>query len=328
MASLTHGLLTEDEAVLLGALSPGPEDRVLAVFARGNGDAGLCLLQGGPVEVLVNELFDSPSLAAQLELKRWLIAQLDAAALRGFLGIDGPFDATMRDRVIERAMREVSPSCRSFWAERRAALHGGVARCDSTAAWERTLGRFLRAYQRMPRAVRFACVRAGRLVAPLYFPREERKYSLGYRQLRARPEETLERFAQRLNKAGELSLIPYAEFRYLAAEGHAAIREHLSRLRMVDPLPAASESNRIYLSNVIDYLGESDFLQLVGRAAPIGRGPWRALVNTTYSSDGPHPYLAAGVRRDMLRIDHETTARLRARDRVGVYPGLTVITHA
>jgi len=328
MASLTHGLLTEDEAVLLGALSPGPGDRVLAVFARGNGDAGLSLLQGGPVEVLVHDLFDPVSLAAQLELKRWLFAQLDAAALRGFLGIGEPYDATERDRVIARAMHEVSPGCRSFWSERRAALRGGVARCDSTAAWERTLGRFLRASERMPRAVRFACVRAGRLVAPLYFPREEREYSLGYRQLLARPDEMLERFTQRLNEAGELRLIPYAKFRYLAAEGHATIREHLSRLRMVDALTTANRSNRIYFSNVIDYLSKTEFLRLVGRAAPIGRGPWRALVNTTYASDRLHPYLEAGVQRGMLRIDHDETARLRLQDRVGVYPGLTILTSA
>ncbi len=328
MASLTHGLLTEDEAVVLGALSPGPGDRVLAVFARGNGDAALCLLQGGPVEVLVHDLFDPASLAAQLELKRWLFAELDAVELRGFLGVDGPGNALERDRVIARAMGEVSLACRAFWSARHAALRDGVARCDSTAAWERSLGRFLRAYARMPRAVQFACIGVGRLIAPLYFPREEREHSLGYAQLMAQPEAMLERFARRLGASGNLRLIPYADFRYLSAEGHAAIRANLSRVRLVDALPPTSASNRIYLSNVIDYLSEVDFLRLLGRAAPIGREPWRALVNTSYASDGLHPYLEAGVRGGMLRIDRDATARLRARDRVGVYPGLTVVTDA
>jgi AcrR family transcriptional regulator len=232
--------------------------------------------------------------------------------------------AARREEIIAWAMREVGPACRAFWEPRRAVLRGGMAQCDDTAKWERMLARFLRVYRRMPPGLRRVALRAARLIAPLYFPREEQAHSLGYRQLLERPEELAERFMRRLDAAGGLRLIPYAEFRYLSADGHAAVRTHLSRLRVAESIESRGACNKLYLSNAIDYLSEDSFRQLL-RSATRGNGNWRALVNTSYSSPGAHPCLKSAEEQGVLRIDRDLTGRLRAMDRVGVYPGLAVI---
>jgi hypothetical protein len=325
MPSLTHALLTEDEAVLLEALEPSPDDRVLALFARGNGDAGLSLLQAGPSAVFMFDLFDRESLAAQFELKRWLFRRLDNPTLRSFLGIAEGCESGCPDSIIAAAMKELPASCAAFWQPRKACLRNGMALNDSTASWCRTLDRFWGIYRSLPPPLRVAAIRLGRWLAPFYFPREERRHSLGYRQLMAQPEKWLEKISSKLATGGVSSLITYKDFRYLSPQGHEAIRRYLDRTQILNDLAPPVACNKIYLSNAIDYLPPRSFQTLLANVARIGGGSWRAFLNSTYASSDVHPHLRDGIREGLFYIDWQRTNRLRAMDCVGVYPGLTVI---
>lgn len=325
MSSLTHALLTEDEAVLLEALEPSPDDRVLALFARGNGDAGLSLLQAGPSTVFMLDLLDQEALVAQFQLKQWLFHRLDNPSLRAFLGIADGFEPDRRDSLLSAAMHELSPLCRAFWRPRRACVRNGMARSDGTAAWCRTLNRLLRVYRMLPAPLRAASARSGRCLAPFYFPREERRYSLGYRQLMAQPEQVLDTFVGRLGAKSVLNLIPYADFQYLSPQGHDAVRRNLDRVGMLNGLPPPVPCNKFYFSNVIDYLSVDEFYALLRVAVPTGRKAWRAFLNSSLASSDVHPYLRRGIQEGLFRFDVDRTSRLRAIDRVGAYPGLTVI---
>ena len=85
MKRVCHALLTEDESVLLSALEPEGADRILAVFAYGNGDAALAMLQAGPRMVCAHDAFDQAGLTAQIRLKQWLYRNLDCWSVRRFI---------------------------------------------------------------------------------------------------------------------------------------------------------------------------------------------------------------------------------------------------
>jgi hypothetical protein len=325
MRTLTHALLTEDEAVLVDGLDPSPLDNVLALFACGNGDAGLSLLQWGPRRVCIHDLFDPSALAAQFQMKRWLLTNLENATLRAFLGIQSESGEIDRNPAIEAAMRELPAAARSFWRPRIKCLRGGMARLDSTARWERLLKWSMERYRRMPSCLRGRALRVCLLLGCAYFPSRERRHSLGYRQLRRNPETVLERLIDRMRGDLGRGLIPYREFRYLSVEGQQAIRRHLDRVEVLDSLPPPVACNKIYLSNVIDYLPESRFHGLLESIASHSGGPWRAFLNSSYATPDYHPHLARGLDAGLFRLDAACTARLRSMDRVGVYPGITVV---
>ncbi len=324
MASLTHALLTEDEAVLLHALEPSANDRVLALFARGNGDAGLALLQAGPTVVFMHDLFDHESLTSQFQLKQWLFRHLDNEKLRTFLAIDEGRQPIDRLAILDEALRELPPPCHEFWHPRRACVRAGMGRNDSTAAWCRTLAKFLAVYEKLPRPLQIASLFAGRCLAPFYFPREEREFSLGYRQLMQAPQSMLNRFTSRADRNLE-KLIPYATFQYLSLHGQESIRSDLNRIQLIDQLPAGHGCNKVYLSNIIDYLPEARFLELLRQIAASAKRPCRAFVNSSYDSPEPHPYLRSAEKSGVARIDTGRTNHARSTDRVRAYPGLSII---
>ncbi|MCK6458183.1 MAG: hypothetical protein L6Q92_16845 [Phycisphaerae bacterium] len=325
MASLTHALLTEDESILLDALPPAPGDRILALFARGNGDAALSLLRAGPSNVYLFDLFDPQSLRAQFQLKLWLFRRLDNPALRAFLGIADGFDAAQRDSILRDALRDLPADCRAFWHARRHCVRNGMARRDGTATWCHMLRRSVRAYRRLPPPLRAGMLRISRVLAPLYFPREERQHSLGYRQLMANPDEVFSSFIGPRDADDFRNLIPYAEFQYLSAPGHEAVARNLDRAELLGELPPPEPCNKIYFSNVVDYLSAEDFHALLGRAIPAGGRPWRGFLNSSFAASRVHPHLQRAIDEGMFRVDEARTGRLRAMDRVRAYPGLTVI---
>ncbi len=325
MPSLSHALLTEDEAVLSDGLDLSSDDTVLALFARGNGDAGLSMLQWGPRRVCIHDLFDQSALEAQFQLKKWLFANLDNATLRAFLGIKSELDEIDRKMTIDTVIRELPPAATVFWRARIKCLCGGMARLDGTAQWSRLLKWYIHRYRRMPPFLRGRALRICLLLGCVYFPAEERRHSLGYRQLRNNPRAVLGRLIDKMRSDLGPGLIPYDEFRYLSVEGQQAIRRHLDRVEVLNSLPPPIACNKIYLSNVIDYLPENEFHALLESIARHSGGPWRAFLNSSYATRHSHPHLLRGLRAGLFWLDGSCTARLRAMDRVGVYPGMTVI---
>ncbi len=323
---LTHALLSEDEAVLLEGLNPTAGDRILALFARGNGDAALALLQSAPAQVFLYDLFDSRSLAAQFQLKRWLYTHLDNDALRRFVGLSPCSDPGWRRAVAAEAMRHLSPPCRRFWSQRSACLFAGMAGADSMARWGRLFRAAVAQCDTLEPRWRRVALRCGLLLAPFFFPREERRCSRGYRQMVQNPEGVVRRLAGRDRSAQPHGYIPYGEFNYLRQAGHAAIRRRLDQVVLLPRVPPPVACNRIYCSNVIDYMPGQRFRSLLDAVIPRGPVDWTALINSTYASNGPHPALLAGIREGQYRIDWPRTRQLRARDRIGVYAGLTIIT--
>ncbi len=325
MASLTHALLAEDESVLLDGLNPGPQDFILTLFARGNGDAALSLLQSG-ASVRLYDLFDQKSLVAQFEFKKWLFSNLDNTSLRKFIGVMNGFDPADRDPIINAALSQIPPQCRAFWAVRSACLRGGMVQTDSMSRWGRKLDWFMKRYRDLSNPIKGSVLLFGRLLAPFFFPREERKHSLGYRQLLQNPETVLQRFIGKQERRSATEYIPLQDFKYLQPEGHDAVRRNLHRAVVIDQLPPMETCSKVYFSNALDYLSGEGFETLLRRILPRLREGWRALLNSTYSSEKAHPHLEAGIRDGLYRINWEGTAKLRLKDRVGAYAGLTLIS--
>lgn len=326
MAGLSHALLTEDECVLLRALEPAREDRILALFAYGNGDAALAMLQNGPATVCAHDFFDHGSLVAQLRLKQWLFQNLSCASLRRFIGIEPGFDPAKRSEIVEAFLREAPGPASGFWLKRLPCLRRGIAISDGTYKWSRTLRHLIAIYRRLPSAGQKALLGASIPLASLYFPHEERAYSLGYRQLRSNPHEALRRMTDRFhNLAGAETIISYRDFSYIAHRGHRAIRTYLDRLETRDQLPPNSTYNKAYLSNLIDYTSHDGFSAILNKLLPVLTRPWLIFLNSTYASTSWHPHLRTGLREGVFTVDAPRTLELRGIDRVGVYPGLTVL---
>ena len=61
--------------------------------------------------------------------------------------------------------------------------------------------------------------------------------------------------------------------------------------------------------------------RLISSATP----PWRLLFNSTYRSNLQHPHVMNVLGKKLAKVDRDLTAQLRGKDRLGVYPGLTVL---
>lgn len=330
MSKLCHALLTEDEAVLLKALDPTQTDRIVALFAYGNGDAAISLLQTSPKTIAVHDIFDQPSLTAQIRLKQWLFENLECTSLRNFVGIEAGFDVAKRSEIIKAMLRELHSSDRAFWLKRIDCLRKGMANSDSTYKWTRGLRCFLAMYGRLPFGIRSMMLRLGMPFVSLFFPREERIHSLGYQQMKQHPVRVMERLIdslKRINGVGYVtnSIVPYQEFKYLSFEGHAAIRKNFHRIQIIDKLHHDTLYNKIYLSNLIDYVSTEDFYSILNTLLPVRRTPWTMFLNSTYESATAHPHLQVGIEKGLFSIDWQLTNALRYSDRIGVYPGLTVV---
>lgn len=329
VSRLCHALLTEDESVLLRALEPSGADRILAIFAHGNGDAALSLLQTAPQTIYVHDHFDQPSLTAQIRLKHWLYQNLDCASFRRFLGIEAGFDVAKRSEIIEAMLYDLPGSDHEYWRERVGCLRRGMANSDSTHLWTRGLRLFYAIHGRVPVVCQRALLRLGMPLAPLFFPREERIHSLGYQQMKKHPARAMGRLMDRSQMvSGVGSIALYRNFAYLSVKGHAAIREGFSRLEFVDELHPGMQYDKIYLSNLIDYVSRDAFHGILKTLLPGRTRRWTMFLNSTYESTSEHPYLQAGLDDGLFRIDWARTNVLRACDQVGVYPGLTVLRAA
>ena len=328
MADLVHATLTEDEDVLLGALDPQGTDRVLAICARGNGDAALALLARGPAAVTVTDWFDRGGLCAQLDFKLAMIAAWDATKIRKFLALDRGMTDSEREALFGELVVKLSAEAQSFWRERREAVKTGLVVADETRQWGRRLARLLpilRALRAFP-SLRDGLLKFGLSLAGLFFPKEERQHSLGYRQLMEDPATALDSLAERAGAAPGGDFVQASRFAYLSAAGLAKLKDHAPRLSVVARDAIPSGCSRFYVSNLIDYLEANEFdmlLQtLISGAAP----NWRLLMNSTYRSNMQHPHVMNVLGKKLAKVDRDLTAQLRAKDRLGVYPGLTVLT--
>lgn len=327
MADLVHATLTEDEDVLLGALDPKPADRCLALFARGNGDAALALLAREPASVAAADWFDPAGLAAQLELKRTAIALWEPAQFRRWLAIEPGMGAAEREKLYRELEARLSSAAQGYWRARREAVRSGLVVADETNQWSRRLLRMmplLRALDPIP-PLRNALLKLGLSLAGLFFPAEEREHSLGYRQLLSDPATALDGMLARAGNAPAGDFVQAGRFAYLSEAGLRRLRALSDRLALVprDQLP--SGFNRIYLSNLIDYLEANEFDMMLQRVLASAAPPWRLLFNSTYRSTMQHPHVMNVLGKKLAKVDRELTASLRARDRLGVYPGLTVL---
>lgn len=328
MAELVHATLTEDEDVLVGALDPRPGDRVLAVCARGNGDAALALLARGPAAVSVADWFDRAGLSAQLELKLAALVAWDAVRFRRFLALERGMPEAEREQLFADLVVKLSPEAQGYWRARREAVRTGLVVADETRQWGRRLARLLpilRALRPFP-GLRDGLLKLGLSLAGLFFPKEERQHSLGYRQLMEDPAAALDGLAERAGAAPGGDFVQAARFRYLSPDGLKTLQELRGRLSIVgrDQLPQGC--NRFYVSNLIDYLEANEFDLLLQRLIASGAPPWRLLFNSTYRSNLQHPHVMNVLGKKLAKVDRELTAQLRKQDRLGVYPGLTVLT--
>jgi S-adenosylmethionine:diacylglycerol 3-amino-3-carboxypropyl transferase len=334
MASLVHATLTEDEDVLAEALGPHEGDRVLVLFARGNGDAALALLAGSaagaPERVWACDWFDPPALRAQLALKLEAIRAWEPADFRRWLGLEPGMDASERGRRFDELLAALGEDERAFWRARRHAAGTALVAADETRRFGRLMVRLapLLAFLKRWPALRTRLLKGAMAFSALFYPAEEQQHSLGYRQLLQDPENVLDPLIDRARAAPDGDLIRADRFSYLSAAGLARLRERAGRLALAerDRLPAGC--NRIYLSNLIDYLPADEFDRLLDCLARAAAPPFRLFYNSTYRSNLQHPHVMPAIGRKLVRIDRELTARLRERDRLGVYPGLAVLVDA
>lgn len=328
MAELVHATLTEDEDVLLGALEPRPGDRVLALFARGNGDAALALLAKEPAAVTAIDWFDRLGLIAQVELKLAALQSWDALKVRKFLALERGMRETEREQLFGELVLKLSAEAQGFWKARREAVYTGLVVADETRQWGQRLARLLpvlRALRAFP-ALRDGLLKLGLSLAGLFFPKEERQHSLGYRQLMENPAVALDGLAERAGAAPGGDFVQAARFAYLQPDGLAKLKALHDRLTIGtrDALP--SGCNKFYLSNLIDYLEANEFDLLVQKLIESASGPWRMFFNSTYRSNMQHPHVMNVLGKKLAKVDRELTQALRQKDRLGVYPGLTVLT--
>lgn len=332
MKRICHALLTEDEAVLLEALRPSAGDRIFALFAYGNGDAALALLAERPTSIVVYDLFDQPGLESQLRLKNELYRKLDVAAFRRFLGIEAGIRNRERIAITDDVMASLPANARSFWRSRRKSLARGLANSDATGRWVTRLRWFVRWQAQLPSALRRLILRTAVQLAPLYFPQEERRHSLGFRQMMNFPERALDRLVSPSPRSDVDPLLGFDRFRYISSPAYDRIRQIVDRIEIqCSTIPTAGPEfdrpfNKIYLSNVIDYLPQEGFQRLFSRLLVSQQSSsWTAFLNSTYDSHDYHPYLRNGLDAGCFEIDVDRTTALRKLDRFGVYPGLTVL---
>jgi S-adenosylmethionine:diacylglycerol 3-amino-3-carboxypropyl transferase len=327
MADLVHATLTEDEEVLLGALDPKPGDRCLALFARGNGDAALALLAREPERVAATDWFDPQGLAAQLELKRTAIAVWEPRKFRRWLALEPGMGPGERARLYHELEAKLSSAAQGYWRARREAVNTGLVLADETSQWSKRLARMRPLLLMLDpiKPLRNAVLKLGLSLAGLFFPAEEREHSLGYRQLLNDPAAALDPLLARAGSSPDGDFVQATRFAYLSERGLERLRALDGRLTLVprDQLPPGS--NRIYLSNLIDYLEANEFDVLLQRVIASASPPWRLLFNSTYRSNMQHPHVMNVLGKKLAKVDRELTASLRARDRLGVYPGLTVL---
>ena len=321
-----HALLTEDEGVLLHALEPRSTDRVLALFAYGNGDAALAILQAVPQMICAHDLFDQAGLTAQMRLKQWLFENLDCTSLRKFIGVDGGWNRPERIEIIRAMLQDLPIADMTFWMERTSSLGAGMACSDSTHKWTTRFRRFRMIYSRMPAGGQSMLLWLAMPLVSMFFPREERRHSLGYRQMMQNPQKVVGALMDRSKESvASHSIVPYSEFGYLSTEGHAVIREHLHRLKIVEQVDPNAQYDKIYFSNVIDYVPCSVFHGLLETVLRDRSRPRTVFLNSTYESAIAHPSLRRGLEERLFWIDWERTNELRDQDRVRVYRGLTVL---
>ena len=326
MKRVCHALLTEDESVLLGALDPASTDRILAVFAYGNGDAALAMLQAVPEMICAHDFFDHPGLAAQLRLKQWLFQNLDCPSLRRFLGVGGGCGRADRVAIIEAILQDMPISDKKFWMDRASSLRAGLAYSDSTHKWTKRLRRFLALYGRMPVGMQTLLLWLAMPFGSMFFPREERRHSLGYHQMKQNPQRVLARLLDRSDRIlATGSIFAYSELGYLSTEGHAAITKNLHRLHIVDQAGRDVGYDKIYFSNLIDYVPSGIFHGLLEAVFGDRSRSHTVFFNSTYESAVAHPTLRRGLQENLFLIDWQRTNELRDRDRVRLYPGLTVL---
>lgn len=108
----------EDAAVLVDALRPGPDRRMLSIASAG--DNAFALLAAGG-EVVAADL--SPAQLALVELKRAAIRRLGHEELLSFLGLRPGED---RRSVYERLEHDLPERTREFWRERLDDVAEGV----------------------------------------------------------------------------------------------------------------------------------------------------------------------------------------------------------
>ena len=256
MPAPLHATLTEDEDVLLAALEPRPGDRVIALFAEGNGDAGLALLANAPDVVHLADWFAGPSLAAQVELKTAALAAWKPAVFRQWLGLVPGMEPGARERLFTELARKLSEPTRRFWMERRAAIAPGLVHSDQTRKFGRFLANWrpvLAALSRWP-GVERRVFGLALSFSGLPFPDTERRNSLGFRQLSEDPKAVLVGLFERIRIAPDGDFVNPERFNYLSEGTLARLAGLTARLKLApkDRLPEGV--NRIYLSNLIDHL--------------------------------------------------------------------------
>lgn len=329
MADLVHATLTEDEDVLLAALAPQPDDRVVAICARGNGDAALALLAQQPATVFVTDWFDRPGLVAQLELKLAALEAWDAVKVRRFLALERGMAESEREQLFGELVVKLSSEAQAYWRARREAVYTGLVVADETRQWGTRLARLLpvlRALRSFPN-LRNGLLKLGMSLAGMFFPKEERQHSLGYRQLMEDPATALDGLAERAGAAPGGDFVQASRFQYLLPAGLEKLKATHKNLTVGERANLPTGCNKFYISNLIDYIEANEFDMLLQQLISTATSPWRLFFNSTYRSNLQHPHVMNVLGKKLAKVDRELTTTLRQKDRLGVYPGLTVLTN-
>lgn len=327
--ALLHATLTEDESVLLEALEPGPDDSCLALFAKGNGDAALALVAAGARLAEVHDRFDQAGLEAQLAFKKRLISTLSPDDLRRYMGLDPGFEPGVRARFTEILFDDLPLEAGRYWHARRDLLARGMVNSDQTREFGQLLARvtpWVDSLRQYPSLLHHL-LRLILVASPLFYPAPERLHSLGYRQLREDPLPALDRLLDRAGECHDGDFVGASRMAYLLPAGLGRLRTRLDAIRPIAVL-GAGPYRKVYLSNLIDWLSARDFGDLLGTILDRCEPGARLFVNSTRRSDEDHPSLIPALRAARLVVDTATTRRLRRRDRLGVYPGLSVLSRA
>ncbi|MBK8565705.1 MAG: DUF3419 family protein [Saprospiraceae bacterium] len=113
----------EDADMLLAALDPGPDDRVLSIGSAG--DNSFSLLSKGPASVVVYDTW-LPQLHL-VELKKAVFQVLDYEAFLAFLGFT---ESTQRMAVFREKIKPLLPQeAQVFWERNAELLRRGVIHC-------------------------------------------------------------------------------------------------------------------------------------------------------------------------------------------------------
>jgi S-adenosylmethionine-diacylglycerol 3-amino-3-carboxypropyl transferase len=335
----------EDADVLLAALDPGPDDRVLSIGSAG--DNSFSLLSRGPASVVVYDAW-LPQLHL-VELKKAAFQVLDYEEFLAFLGFQ---ESRHRMAIFHEKIRPaLSPEAQVFWENNMALLQRGVIHCGKLEHYFRLFRRYVLPIIATKKDVDYFFTGEKtesdlveyrrRLNNPflhviLKFFLSEPVLKATGRQPAFFNEVKLSLSKYLFEKLSAFILNPESHhnyYMYYAAHGHfgkglphyarpenfEAIRSKLDRLtlrhgRLEDGLVAEQNATLVNASDIFEYMPMADFKAFGERLAahcPILRriAYWNFVVDRMLSEVLP----------DQFHLESDLTAKLSERDKIYFY---------